>query len=526
MPKRGYVVVMLSVGKILIVDDEPMVTKTLKMLLGLEGYKDIYAFNAPLDALEFLKSESVDLIVSDFIMPKMNGLEFLSAAKELHPNCTQILLTGYADKENAIKAINELGIFKYIEKPWQNNDLVINIKNGIERTKLKVQLENKIRELEEANKKLEEHSTVLEETVRRRTSDLTVANLKMSAIIDNCADGIVIFDKNYSLMQANKASEELFGLCENELRGKNFFEIVISEKDKKAAGILRNDEPFYLRDFYLLNYKKEQKVPVEVNVAPVFDENNEFYVAVVRDVSYQKENERLRDDFIATLTHDLRTPLLAAISGLEFMLNKSLGDVTEKQEVFLSTMKQSNEDMLGLVNALLEVYRYESGRLHLCKTQFCLNGLVGQCIKEIEPLVKEKDLKLLFDGNNEFIINADRNEIRRVVLNLVGNAIKHSEDASSIEIKTVQEERDVKLSVKDYGSGLSAQDIDKLFKRFSQGTSRKRACSTGLGLYLSRQIVEAHNGKIWAESELDSGGKGSEFFFLLKNAVTENRVLI
>ena len=133
-------------GKIVLVDDEVMVTKTLSTLLKLEGLKDTISFNDSQEALGYLRENPCDLIVSDFIMPKMDGIEFLSKAKEipLQEDTTQILLTGYADKENAIKAINEVGIFKYIEKPWNNDDLILNIKNAIERTNLKKQLKEKI----------------------------------------------------------------------------------------------------------------------------------------------------------------------------------------------------------------------------------------------------------------------------------------------------------------------------------------------------------------------------------------------
>ena len=118
-------------GKIVLVDDEVMVTKTLSTLLKLEGLRDTVTFNNPEHALEYLKNNSCELIISDFIMPEMDGIEFLSRIKELplQAETTQILLTGYADKENAIKAINEVGIFKYIEKPWNNDDLILNIKN-------------------------------------------------------------------------------------------------------------------------------------------------------------------------------------------------------------------------------------------------------------------------------------------------------------------------------------------------------------------------------------------------------------
>ena len=509
-------------ANILIVDDDSLVTKTLGTLLSIENYVNVELYNKPEDALEYLKIQEVDLILSDFIMPNMNGIEFLRKAKEIQPNTTQILLTGYADKENAILAINELNIFKYIEKPWHNSDLLNSIRNGIERSQLKKQLDNKIKELETANSKLNEYSKNLEKMVEEKAQEIIQANAKLQTIFDNCADGIVIFDKNNKIISTNSKAESLFGENEENLIGKNFFEIVINEKNQKIYETLKENKLAYLRDFSLIDYKDEKKIPIEISLSSVQNELFNFYIAVIHDVTYQKETERLRDDFMATLTHDLRTPLLAAINGLEFILNKSLGDINDKQELLLSTMKSSNEDMLGLVNALLEVYRYESGKLFLCKTQFCINSLIKKCTQELTPLLEDRKIVYEFESE-EFVINADVNEIRRVLTNLISNAIKHSENADKIVISTKKQEKNALIEVRDNGIGLSEADSKNLFKRFSQGTSHKRTCSTGLGLYLSRQIVEAHNGKIWVETELN---KGCTFKFELKNAIVENRVLI
>ena len=514
-------------GKIVLVDDEVMVTKTLSTLLKLEGLKDTISFNDSQEALGYLRENPCDLIVSDFIMPKMDGIEFLSKAKEipLQEDTTQILLTGYADKENAIKAINEVGIFKYIEKPWNNDDLILNIKNAIERTNLKKQLKEKIIQLKIANDELEEYSKNLEALVQKRTKELYESREKLNAIFTNCADGIVTFKKDYSINSLNQAACELFGLEEKDILGKNFFELVINEKNQKIQNPLSLESAEFLRDFSLVNYKKDSKIPIEISLAKIENDSEPFVVAVIRNVSYQKENERLRDDFIATLTHDLRTPLLAAISGLEFIINGTLGEVAQKQKELLEAMKKSNEDMLGLTNALLEVYRYEAGKIYLSKSRFCINELIKECTKELEMLLKENNTKVEFDfeRDNEFEINADKNEIRRVILNLLGNAIKHGGENTKVVISTRQENKDLKVSVEDNGTGLSEEDCKKLFKRFSQGTSKKRSCSTGLGLYLSRQIVEAHNGAIFVESELN---KGSTFTFILKNAAIGSKVLL
>ncbi len=511
-------------GKILIVDDEQMVTKTLSMLLGLEGFSDICSFNNPEDALLWLQDNDVNLIISDFIMPQMNGIDFLREAKKIANYASLILLTGYADKENAIRAINEIGIFKYIEKPWDNTNLVLNIKNALEQSRLKRELDKKIIELEKANKKLEKYSKNLEDTVQQRTLELTKANSKLNAVITNCADGIVLFDNAFKIIELNSKATEMFTQDKKSLLNQNLFNLIVNEKKRFSKSDLTSKKSIFLRDYYLINYEKDIKVPVEVSIAPVIDDKNNFYVAVIRDVTYQKETERLRDDFIATLTHDLKTPLLATISGIDYVLERSLGEVTKEQNNLFSAMKKSSEDMLGLVNALLEVYRYEAGKTYLCKTKFDIVKLAQECIIELESLAKKSDIEIILSSDeSEIFVNADKNEIRRVIVNLLGNAIKHSENSKIVKIEILKNNEDLTLNVIDEGIGLSKEDCGKLFNRFSQGTHSKRTSSTGLGLYLSRQIIEAHEGRIYVESELN---KGSKFGFELKNAINDCKVML
>lgn len=141
---------------VLIVDDEPMVTTSISDLLKLETQYQVVTYNDPMEALTFVESDPVDLVISDFIMPKMNGLEFLKLVKEINPDITSIILTGYADKENSIRAINELQIYHYIEKPWDNDELILVIKNGLEKRNLIFELREKINELDQINRELKE----------------------------------------------------------------------------------------------------------------------------------------------------------------------------------------------------------------------------------------------------------------------------------------------------------------------------------------------------------------------------------
>ncbi|MCH7820009.1 MAG: response regulator [Candidatus Marinimicrobia bacterium] len=140
---------------IVIVDDEQLVLSSLNSLLSLETNYNIITFLSAKEAIEFIGDNDTDLVLSDYLMPEMDGISFLSKVRELKPEIPRIILTGYADKENAIKAINEVGLFQYIEKPWDNDNLLIVIRNGIEKQLLLKTLQSKIREIDKANSELD-----------------------------------------------------------------------------------------------------------------------------------------------------------------------------------------------------------------------------------------------------------------------------------------------------------------------------------------------------------------------------------
>ena len=518
----------MKTGRIVIVDDDKTLISSFKTLMVLEGYENAQFFTCPLEALEYLKNNEPDLIVTDMMMPQMNGLEFLKQANSMYPEVSKIVLTGYADIEKAIGAINEVGLYKYITKPWESNEsLLLNIKNGVERSFLQKELKKKIKELEQANSKLEKYNRDLEDIVKQRTADLLESNLKLNTTFENCADGIILTDQKGNIERVNQAFENLVGLSSSNILKQNLNQL-IHTREENILQILDSDEQedFYLRDCFVYNTLSETETPIDINFAKYSAEEDteKKFIGVLHDITEQKESDKLRDDFIATLTHDLRTPLLAAIQTIKFFLDGSVGEISDKQELLLSTMKKSNEDLLGLVNTLLEVYKYDASKLELCKTDFNLHSLVTQTYNELLPLAEKREIKFIlnYELDEATKINADRGEIRRVICNLCGNAINYTNEEGEVQISVKQQEKDVIFTVQDNGNGIPKEDIPNLFKRFSQGTSKKRSTGTGLGLYLSRQIVEAHGGKIWLESKLD---KGSEFSFLLTDVILDKSTI-
>ena len=135
---------------VVIVDDEEMVLTSLNAYLSLETDYRVFTFTSANAALEFIQAEKIDIVISDYLMPEMDGITFLAQVRELQPEAPRIILTGYADKENAIKGINEVGLYQYLEKPWDNDDLRLIIRNGLEKRQLVSKLQNKISEINKA----------------------------------------------------------------------------------------------------------------------------------------------------------------------------------------------------------------------------------------------------------------------------------------------------------------------------------------------------------------------------------------
>ncbi len=142
-------------ASIVLVDDEEMVLTSLSSFLTLETDYEVHTFTSAREALEFIKSNDVDIVISDYLMPEMDGITFLGKVRDIKPEIPRIILTGYADKENAIKAINEVGLYQYLEKPWENDDLLIVLRNAMEKQHLMKKLQQKIDEINRAYAELQ-----------------------------------------------------------------------------------------------------------------------------------------------------------------------------------------------------------------------------------------------------------------------------------------------------------------------------------------------------------------------------------
>ncbi|MBE9005849.1 hybrid sensor histidine kinase/response regulator [Fortiea sp. LEGE XX443] len=237
------------------------------------------------------------------------------------------------------------------------------------------------------------------------------------------------------------------------------------------------------------------------------------------------EIARQREDFVSRLTHDLRTPLVAADRMLMLFEQGALGNLSPQMQEAITIMARSNTNLLSMVNTLLEVYRFEAGRKTLAFQPVDLKRLVEEVVGELTPLAQAKALTITLDYAEDLAtstIMGDRLELHRLLTNLIGNAIKFTESGYvAIRLSPVKEINEISSSgasspassndyinivVVDTGSGIPPEEQTTLFQRFRQGSHK--SSGSGLGLYLSRRIVEAHQGQIFVNSVLS---KGSEF---------------
>ena len=237
----------------------------------------------------------------------------------------------------------------------------------------------------------------------------------------------------------------------------------------------------------------------------------DYQKELLRDIKKLKELDQIREDFSATLAHDLKIPIIAEKNTLQFFLKGTFGEISQKQEEALLNMLESNKDLLNLVNTLLAVYKYDAIPSEPEKEPVDIKVLITECLNEISSLAAKNNHSLENNIRSEIpLLNLDRNEIKRVVLNLLNNAITYTQPGGVISLDHEINDTDVIIKIKDNGRGISETDIAKVFDRYFSKAMKFRKVGTGLGLYLSKQIIENHNGKIWAESMAD---KGSIFSF-------------
>ena len=312
----------------------------------------------------------------------------------------------------------------------------------------------------------------------------------MLALLNSLSDGIVVCDEKSVIIDANKNIKQWL---KNPKILKSKFSDHIGIPNGKDISELNDDEVFLKgnKDFYF-------KATTGILDSK---EHGGKYVVVISNCTNQKEIESLKEDFVATLTHDLKVPIIAESNMLDFFLLEKFGKISKNQKEALNTMKLSNKELLELVQTVLDTYKVKEGEIDLNIEKVSVKSLLDDIIGEMESIAEKNGNKIVLNLKNDFTINVDYIQFKRVVKNLVSNAISYGKSGSNIDILAKEKLDYFLITVKDYGKGISKEDIDRVFNKYYSAHKKFRKIGTGLGLYLSKKLVNAHGGDLSVESK-------------------------
>lgn len=363
-----------------------------------------------------------------------------------------------------------------------------------------------------------EYNRMAERIRQLRRSDmgkLLIAQQTTEAAIDSLYDPVIVTDSDGCVTKLNHAAEEIFG-SETQNTGKHVGDIARDERIAGAvAEALESQRPVAGEGMAsVLPFAVDgSERAFRLRTTPMRDNGHRLLgaVTILEDITHLREIDRLKSEFIATASHELRTPLTSVQMGVHLLLEGALGELTDSQNEVLQACRQDCERLDKLMRDLLDLSKIEAGESQPQFASVSARDLLSTPIKELRPQVEAKGLKLTVDVPVELPwISVDRLQIERVVSNLVVNALRHTKDGE-INISAEQRDNHLAVSVHDTGSGIPGEYLPHIFDQFVQVPDAPTG-GAGLGLTISKSIVEAHGGQISVQSQI---GQGTTFTFTL-----------
>lgn len=336
-----------------------------------------------------------------------------------------------------------------------------------------------------------------EKMVDEHHAELVKQNKIMEATINSLSDGLIITDTDGKILRTTHIITEWIGVDSKDLTGKHITDYMTAIPKRPLN--LWNDSAVIVE-----NNKNSNFIASTVELK-IEDKKNR-YIVILKNVTDQKELETLKEDFVATLTHDLKVPIVAETNMIELFLNETFGKISEKQKIALKNMQSSNKELLELVQIVLETYKV--GKITLYKDNIMLKSFLEEIIEEMKPIADKSQNTIKLNLKRDIRVFADKFQLTRVIKNLIQNAILYGNPKTPIEISTGEIPDYVVIKVKDHGAGISKSDLEKIFNKYYSASKKFRKIGTGLGLYLAYQIIKAHNGELAVESV---EGKYTEF---------------
>jgi two-component system phosphate regulon sensor histidine kinase PhoR len=478
--------------RILVVDDELGVREGCRKILSAEGFDVTIAEDgqAGLEAFEAHRDFAVMLV--DLMMPRLTGMELMRKVRALDEDLVPIIITAHATIDTAVEGTKQ-GAYSFIPKPFTPDELMLAIKNGLERRALGI----------EARRLREERESRLLEVASERS--------KSNTIIKCMTDGILVINTERLIVLRNAAAARILPDCAARPIPFPLESLECAEVKALIVEILDAEkEPLIISREIGLGTSTFM-----VNVSPVIEPSGESSgaVAVFRDITALKKLETAKSMFVSMVAHEVKNPLAATEGWLALILSDMVKQNPEEERKMIQRSLLRIRTLRTLVSELLNLTAIETGNFTLRRSPVDISRVVREAVEANREKSQEKHICLAFkpspNGSIEKVL-ADREALFIVFSNLIDNAIKYTPEKGHVEVRVTQDGMYLKVTVKDDGFGLNPEDKAKVFDEFFRAKNEftSNIPGTGLGLSLVRRLTELHQGKVSVES---APGAGSAF---------------
>ena len=510
---------------VLAADDSPLALNMLSRLLRAEGYRVVTATNG-IEAAQMAFRESPDLIILDIEMPRMNGYQVCRLLKRDSKvaGIPVIILTAVDVRGTEFWSLRT-GADAFMEKSAEPANLLASIESLLAKSAKdlprlegtpKVSLQSPGPE-----EILSGVCTLMDEELYAST----IERIQLKTIVQNLRDGVLTINLSGTVTTANQALCDMLGQDEGMLKGQPFAEalgqMAGASTLKTFQAVLSGSEQAEHESE--LQHASGRKTPVAISAVPLRDFLGATVgcVCLFHDITRQKEIENLyekmrlldkvKNDLTSMIVHDLRTPLTSLMAGLQML------QPNDEDREILEISLSGGRTLLAMINDLLDISKMEEGLMILDRTIFTLQEVVDGAFQQVGWLAEEKALEMRTEISSEVLpLNADAEKLRRVMVNLIGNAVKFTPANGQITVIAHMDplSQELIVGIKDTGEGIPKEAFERIFEKFEQVETRKagKTKSTGLGLTFCKLVIEAHGGRIWVESEPN---RGSTFYFTI-----------
>ena len=473
---------------ILLALEDSSITKLMDSALHAVKYETAIAMDTP--ALSRILQEANPSLL--LIGEKFDGHDSLKISKELLERFPTLPILIYSQKASVelTKGIFRLGLSGYISPPLKTDDII----NAVE---------NSLRNAHRVGDWLRREVIRTTASLQKRAQISEAERSRLEAVFNNIHDSVMILDHDKKILLANPAMCRAFGLDQKSAVGKPVLD-VLTQPDMQALVTRTNDDD-------PLKYHEINFADGRVSNAQIASVRDVGYAITMQDITNLKEIDRMRSEFINTVSHDLRSPLTSVIGYAELV--ERAGSLNENQRDFLNRIQDSVQHITALINDLLDLGSIEAG-LDNRREYIQLEGILRYTLEMLQGQIKSKHIKVHTEVAPSMpALRANPIRLRQVLDNVVGNAIKYSNAKGEVKISIHSEGEQVIMQVTDHGPGISSADQPHIFDKFYRGSNISSDFEgSGLGLAIVKTIVENHQGRIWLESTL---GKGSSFFIVL-----------